>query len=148
MDLKQIDTVIPAGSVDCVVVNPPYKARNSGIMNEEDTLTIARHEISCTLEDIIVKSSKILKSGGNLYMIHRPERLVDIFYEMRRYQVEPKRIKMVYPAPHTVANLVLIEGVRSGRPFLKWEKPLYVYDSSGKYTDDIFQIYGKERGEK
>ncbi len=140
-DLKQIEEEIGAGTVDTVVVNPPYKAKNSGIINEEDTLTIARHEISCTLEDVIAKSATILKSGGNFYMVHRPERLVDIMTYMRKYKLEPKRIRLVHPKLNAPPNLVLIEGVRSGRAFLKFEKSLYVYQEDGTYTDEIYQIY-------
>ena len=141
MDLKEIQKVIPAGSVDTVVVNPPYKAKNSGIINEEDTFTIARHEISCTLEDVIQNSAQILKSGGNFYMVHRPERLVDILSLMRKYKVEPKKMRFVYPNSKMPPNLLLIEGVRSGRAFLKVEKPLYVYQENGEYTGEIYQIY-------
>ena len=144
-NLKEIDEIILPGSVDTVVVNPPYKAKNSGIINEEDTLTIARHEITCTLEDVIFHSSKILKSGGNFYMVHRPERLVDIMTLMRKYHVEPKRIRFVHPNSHAAPNLVLIEGVRSGRAFLKFEKPLFVYQEDGSYTDEIYQIYHMEK---
>lgn len=141
MDLKEVQKVIPAGSVDTVVVNPPYKAKNSGVINEENTLTIARHEISCTLEDVIQKSAQILKSGGNYYMVHRPERLADIISLMRKYKIEPKRMRFVYPNQNMPPNLLLIEGVRSGRAFLKVEKPLYVYKDGGEYTDEIYQIY-------
>lgn len=140
-DLNDIDDILKAGTIDAITVNPPYKAANSGIINEEDTLTIARHEISCTLEDIIKKSAKLLKSGGNFYMIHRPERLVDIMYNMRKYKIEPKRIRFVHPNVNAVSNLVLIEGSRAGRAFLKFEKPLYVYDENGNYTNEIMEIY-------
>ena len=144
-DLKQIDQTILAGTIDAVVVNPPYKAKNSGIINEEDSLTIARHEISCTLEDVIAKSAKILKSGGDFYMVHRPERLVDIMTLMRKYHVEPKRIRLVYPNRVSPPNLMLVEGVRSGRAFLKFEKPLFVYEEDGTYTDEIYEIYHKKK---
>ena len=77
-------------------------------------------------------------------MVHRPERLVDIMYYMRKYKIEPKRIRFVHPNKNTVSNLVLIEGVRGGKPFLKFEKPLYVYDEEGKYTDEIYKIYNIE----
>ena len=145
LDLKNIENIIPAGSVDSVVVNPPYKAKNSGIINAEDTLTIARHEISCTLEDVIQKSALILKSGGQFYMVHRPERLVDIFFFMRKYKLEPKRMRFVSPNEKVAPNLVLVEGVRSGRAFLKLEKPLFIYQENGDYTEEIYQIYHKKR---
>lgn len=141
-DLNNIKDVIGAGSIDAITVNPPYKKRGSGIINEKDTKTIARHEISCTLEDIIKESARILKSGGYLYMIHKTERLVDILCSMRKEKIEPKRIKFVYPSIGQAPNLVLIEGVRSGKSFLKIEKPLYVYDTEGNYTFEIKKIYG------
>lgn len=140
-DLKEVHDILKPGTIDVVTVNPPYKAANSGIINEENTLTIARHEISCTLEDIIKQSAKLLKSGGNFYMVHRPERLVDIMYYMRKHKIEPKRIRFVHPNKNAVSNLVLIEGSRAGRAFLKFEKPLYVYDENGNYTDEILEIY-------
>ena len=140
-NLKDINDIFKSGSVDAITVNPPYKAQNSGIINEENTLMIARHEILCTLEDIIRESSRMLKSGGNFYMVHRPERLVDIMYYMRKYKVEPKRIRFVHPNVNSVSNLVLIEGSRSGRSFLKFEKPLYVYKENGEYTEEILKIY-------
>lgn len=143
-DLTKLKDKIKAGSVDAITVNPPYKAKNSGLINERDTKTIARHEISCTLEDIIIESARILKSSGNLFMIHKTERLVDILSLMRKYKIEPKRIRFVHPNVNEAPNLVLVEGVRSGRAFLKVEKPLYVYKTNGEYTEDIKEIYGLE----
>lgn len=140
-DLKEIDDVFNPGSVDAITVNPPYKAANSGIINDEDSLKIARHEICCTLEDILKQSAKLLKFGGSFYMVHRPERLVDIMFYMRKHKIEPKRIRLVHPNANAASNLVLVEGVRGGKPFLKLEKPLYVYDENGKYTDEILKIY-------
>lgn len=141
-DLNNIKDVISAGSVDAVTVNPPYKKRGSGIINEKDTKTISRHEISCTLEDIIKESARILKSGGSMYMIHKSERLVDALCSMRKEKIEPKRIRFIHPSIGQAPNLVLIEGVRSGGNFLKIENPLYVYDTEGNYTEEIKKIYG------
>ena len=129
------------GTINAITVNPPYKPANSGIINEENALTISRHEVCCTLEDIISESSKLLKFNGNFYMVHRPERLVDIMFYMRKYKIEPKRIRFIHPTVEAVSNLVLIEGVKSGKPFLKFEKPLYVYNKDGSYTDEILKIY-------
>lgn len=143
-DLNNIKDIIRAGSIDYVTVNPPYKKKGSGIINEKETKTISRHEISCTLEDIIKESARILKSGGNLYMIHKAERLVDILYFMRKEKVEPKRIKFIHPSTEKAPNLVLIEGTRSGNSFLKVDAPLYVYDKQGNYTKDIRNIYSMD----
>lgn len=143
-DLTKLKEKIKAGTVDAITVNPPYKAKNSGLINERDTKTIARHEISCTLEDIIIEASRELKSSGNLYMIHKTERLVDILSLMRKHNIEPKRIRFIHPNVNEAPNLVLVEGLRSGKAFLKVEKPLYVYKENGEYTDDIKEIYGLE----
>ena len=140
--INNIKDIICAGSVDAVTVNPPYKKRGSGIINEKDTKTISRHEISCTLEDIIKESARILKSGGSMYMIHKSERLVDALCSMRKEKIEPKRIRFIHPSMGQAPNLVLIEGVRSGGNFLKIENPLYVYDTEGNYTEEIKKIYG------
>lgn len=144
-NLTKLKDKIKAGSVDAITVNPPYKAKNSGLINERDTKTIARHEISCTLEDIIIEAARELKSSGNLYMIHKTERLVDILSLMRKYKIEPKRIRFIHPNVNEAPNLVLVEGTRSGKSFLKVEKPLYVYKENGEYTEDIKKIYGLEK---
>lgn len=143
-DLKELKDTIKSGSVDTVTVNPPYKEKGNGIINEKDTLTIARHEIYCTLEEVIKESARLLKTNGSFYMIHKPERLVDIFYYMRSYKIEPKRIRFVHPSKNKVANLVLIEGSKDGGKFLKYENPLYVYED-GVYTDEIYKIYEIEK---
>ncbi|MBQ9279767.1 MAG: tRNA1(Val) (adenine(37)-N6)-methyltransferase [Clostridia bacterium] len=142
-DLNLLNREIRPGTVDSVTVNPPYKKKGSGIMNEVDALTVARHEIYCTLEDVIKEASRILKTNGSFYMVHRPERLVDIFCLMRQYHIEPKRIKFVYPSVGKVANIVLIEGTKNGGVFLKFEKPLYVYDENGNYTNELYEFEGK-----
>ena len=140
-NINDILYTLKPGSIDAITVNPPYKAVNSGIKNDEDTFTISRHEVLCTLEDVICVSSKLLKFGGKFYMVHRPERLVDIMYLMRKYNLEPKRIKFVQPNLNSIANLVLVEGKKFGKPFLKFEKTLCVYNEEGKYTDEILKIY-------
>lgn len=140
-DLNNIRDIVKSGSVDAVTVNPPYMKKGSGIINGSDTKTISRHEISCTLEDIIKESARILKSGGALFMIHKAERLVDILSCMRKEKIEPKRLRFVHPKIGEAPNLVLIEGIRSGNSFLKIEPPLFVYESDEKYTEEILKIY-------
>lgn len=140
-DLKKLDNFFSKESVDAITVNPPYKKSGSGIINELDTKTIARHEVLCTLEDVIEKSYNVLKTGGQFFMIHRTERLVDIFSIMRKKNIEPKRVRFVHPSRDKAPNLVLIEGVKGGKPFLKVEDPIYVYDENGIYTDTIMEIY-------
>ena len=128
---------------DIVVTNPPYKKINTGIINKEDKKIISRHEITASLEDFIQTASYLLKDYGEFYMVHRPDRLVDIFSIMRKERIEPKKIKFVYPDKNKKANLVLIKGVKLGNPFLEYEDNLYVYDENGNYTKDILEIYNK-----
>ncbi|WP_026885244.1 tRNA1(Val) (adenine(37)-N6)-methyltransferase [Clostridium beijerinckii] len=140
-DLKNIDYLKKLEKFDVVTVNPPYKLNNSGIINPNDKLAIARHEILCNLEDVISAARILLKDNGRLFMIHRPERLADIFILMRKYKIEPKRVKMIHPKMGKAPNIVLVEGQRDGGAYLKWEAPLYVYDEDGKYTKEIDSIY-------
>ena len=140
-DLKNIEFLKKLEKFDVVTVNPPYKLNNSGIINPNDKLAISRHEILCNLEDVISASRVLLKDNGRLFMIHRPERLADIFTLMRKYKIEPKRVKMIHPKIGKAPNIVLVEGQRDGGAYLKWEAPLYVYDENGKYTKEIDSIY-------
>jgi len=140
-DLKNIEFLKKLKKFDVVTVNPPYKLNNSGIINPNDKLAIARHEILCNLEDVISASRVLLKDNGRLFMIHRPERLADIFTLMRKYKIEPKRVKMIHPKIGKAPNIVLVEGQRDGGAYLKWEAPLYVYDDNGTYTKEIDSIY-------
>jgi tRNA1(Val) A37 N6-methylase TrmN6 len=140
-DLKNIEYLKQLEKFDVVTVNPPYKLNNSGIINPNDKLAIARHEILCNLEEVISAARVLLKDNGRLFMIHRPERLADIFTLMRKYKIEPKRVKMIHPKMGKAPNIVLVEGQRDGGAYLKWEAPLYVYDDNGKYTKEIDSIY-------
>lgn len=142
-DLKDIDFLKSMEKVDIVTVNPPYKLQGSGIININDKNAIARHEILCNLEDVIVASKTVLKDNGRLYMIHRPDRLCDIFCLMRKYKIEPKRVKMIHPTYNKAPNIVLIEGQNFGGSFLKWDEPLYVHELDGSYTKEIDKIYGR-----
>lgn len=140
-DLKDNKGIKSLDKVDVVTVNPPYKLANSGILNPKDKMAIARHEVCCTLEDVIKTSRTLLKDNGRLFMVHRPERLVDILSLMREYKIEPKRIRMVHPNVKKAPNIVLIEGQRDGGKFFKWEDPLYVHNEDGSYTKEINDIY-------
>ena len=142
-DLKDIDSLKRLDRFDVVTVNPPYKLNNSGILNPLDKLAIARHEVLCNLEDVIAASRVLLKDNGRMFIVHRPERLADIFTLMRKYKIEPKRVKMVHPKMGKAPNIVLVEGQRDGGAYLKWEAPLYVYDENGEYTKEIDEIYGR-----
>lgn len=142
-DLKDKDLIKTLGKVDVVTVNPPYKLKDSGLINLDDRNSIARHEICCTLKDVVEAASILLKDKGRFYMVHRPERIADIICEMRSYNIEPKLIKIVHPSIKKRANLILIEGQKNGGNFLKWDTALYVYDENGQYTEDMNRIYYK-----
>lgn len=143
-DIKNIDKILEVGSYDAIVTNPPYMKENTGLKNENKTKMISRHEVECNLEDIAKISYKLLRDNGEIYMVHRPERLVDIMEIFRRYKLEIKELRLVFPKENEEANLVLIKAVKNGRPFLKIEKPLYVYEKTGKYSNEILKIYNRK----
>lgn len=145
IDMNHLKQVILSHSIDVVVVNPPYVEFNGGIINPESNKAISRHEISCSLEDVIRAASRLLRHKGSFFMIHRPHRLVDIFCLMREYKIEPKKIRFVHPKSGQQPSMVLIKGVKSGNSELKIKNPLFVYGEDGQYTDEIFEIYGMER---
>lgn len=142
-DIKNSVKLFGASKFQVVVSNPPYMNSGGGLINPSDTKAISRHELLCTLEDVIMSSGKLLAPGGQLAMVHRPERLVDIVYLMRKYDIEPKYIRFVHPSPYKKANLLLIKGARGGRPQLKMMEPLYVYDEHGNYSEEINRIYAR-----
>lgn len=143
-NIKNLENIIETGTFDAVVTNPPYKKVGTGITNENEKKLVSRHEITANLEDFIKISAKLLKDKGSLYMVHRPDRLVDIIELLRKYKLEPKRIRFIQPSIEKEANLLLIKATKNAKPFLKMEKPLYVYKENGEYTDEIFKIYSKE----
>ena len=143
-DLKDKALLDSLGKFDVLTVNPPYKLNNAGIVNPNDKLAIARHEVMCTLEDVIIAARRLLKDNGRMFIVHRPERLADIFGLMRKYKIEPKRVRMVQPNTKKAPNIVLVEGQRDGGAFLKWEETLYVYDDNGNYSEEIDRIYGRK----
>ncbi len=145
-DIKKIEKVLGLASCDVVITNPPYKKIGTGLLNDDMSKLISRHEIKCTLEDVIENSFKILKDRGEFYMVHRPDRLVDIVYIMRKNKIEPKELRLVYSNENSKPKLVLIKGIKNARSELKIDKPLYIYNLDGTYTDEILEIYSKNRG--
>ncbi|MCI8570426.1 MAG: tRNA1(Val) (adenine(37)-N6)-methyltransferase [Lachnospiraceae bacterium] len=141
-DIKEAVSLFGPASFDVVTCNPPYMTEHHGLTNPGVPKAIARHELLCTLEDVISQAGRLLKPGGNLYMVHRPFRLADIFVLLRQYKIEPKRMKLVYPFVDKEPNMVLIEANRGGRPRMTVEKPLIVYKEPGVYTDEIYEVYG------
>ena len=128
--------------VDIVVSNPPYKKVGTGTENPNDVKYIARHEIVCTLDDVFECASKLLKQKGKLYLVHKPQRLVDLLANARKYNLEAKKIRFVYPTKNSNPSIVLVEYVYFGGNELSILPPLYEYDENGNYSDEIHKIYG------
>lgn len=140
-DIKTASEIFGLSKVDVVTSNPPYMTNHHGLKNPNDAKAIARHELLCSLEDLIRETARVLKPGGRCYYVHRPFRLVEIFTLMKDYKLEPKRMRLVYPFVDKEPNMVLIEGVRGGGAQLTVERPLIVYKEQGVYTKDILDIY-------
>lgn len=141
-DIKDASARFGASSFDVITTNPPYMIGQHGLQNGNEAKTIARHEILCDLEDILRESSRLLREHGRFYMVHRPFRLAEILSKMCAYRIEPKRMRLVYPYADKEPNMVLIEGLKGGKPRMTVEKPLIVYQEPGVYTDEIYEIYG------
>lgn len=141
-DIKEATDLFGKASFDVVTSNPPYMTGQHGLVNPDMPKAVARHEILCTLEDVIGQASALLKENGRFYMVHRPFRLAEIMVTMSRYRLEPKRMKLVYPFVDKEPNMVLIEGLKGGRSRVTVEKPLIVYEKPGVYTSEIYDIYG------
>ncbi|MEK5440162.1 tRNA1(Val) (adenine(37)-N6)-methyltransferase [Fredinandcohnia sp. FSL W7-1320] len=145
-DIKDMPNQLGRGKFDVVTCNPPYfPTPKADEMNQNEYLKIARHEIYCTLEDVVRVSSELVKQGGKVAFVHRPGRLMDILTLMRQYRIEPKRLQFVYPRLGKEANTILVEGIKFGKADLKILPPLYVYDEQNEYTKEIRKIlYGDE----
>ncbi len=141
-DIKDASRQFGASSFHVVTTNPPYMTGQHGLTNPNTAKAIARHEILCSLEDVIRESARILKPQGRFYMVHRPFRLAEILVLMHQYGIEPKRMQLVYPFVDKEPNMVLLEGLRGGNPRITVEKPLIVYQAPGVYTEEIYDIYG------
>ena len=141
-DIKEAGNIFGAASFDVVTCNPPYMIGGHGLTNPDAPKAIARHEILCTLEDVVAQAAKVLKPGGNFFMVHRPFRLAEIMVLLHNYKLEPKRMQMVYPFVDKEPNMVLIEASRGGKPRMQIEKPLIIYKEAGVYMPEIYDIYG------
>lgn len=143
-DAKNILNDYETDTFDLITCNPPYfKHLNTSIINKNDVKSIARHEISISLDDIMKISKKLLKNGGSLSIVHRTERLIEIIDLMRNNNIEPKRIRFIYPKKDKESNLVLIDGRKNGKEGLKLLSPLIVHNDDGSYTDEVLKMFGK-----
>ena len=140
-DIKEAAGIFGAASFDVVTSNPPYMIGAHGLQNPHMAKAIARHEVLCTLEDVVSQASKVLKDRGRFFMVHRPFRLAEIFSVLTRYKLETKIMQMVYPYIDREPNMVLIEALKGGNSRITVEKPLIVYEKPGVYTKDILEIY-------
>ena len=140
-DIKEASLIFGKASMEVVTSNPPYMTNHKGLKNPNDAKAIARHELLCSLDDVVREAAAVLKPRGRAYFVHRPSRLVEIFEAMRQYRLEPKRMRLVYPYVDKEPNMVLVEGVRGGGSQLTVESPLIVYDAPGRYTEEILKIY-------
>ena len=141
-DLRRAEEIFGAGSCEVVTCNPPYMTDLHGLKNPNEAKAIARHEILCTLEDVITQASRLLVPGGRFYMVHRPFRLAEILTGLCQNGLEPKRMQMVHPYVDREPTMVLIEALRGGKPHMVVERPLIIFEKPGKYKDEICEIYG------
>ncbi|NCC70653.1 tRNA1(Val) (adenine(37)-N6)-methyltransferase [bacterium] len=141
-DIKNIFNYYKSDTVDLITCNPPYfEINDQTLRNENEVKTNARHETLIKLEDIVIISRKLLKNGSPLVMVHRTERLSEIIVLFKQNNIEPKRVRFVYPKINSESNLVLIEGIKNGRKGMKVEKPLIVHNENGEYTEEILKMF-------
>ncbi|MCI5522145.1 MAG: tRNA1(Val) (adenine(37)-N6)-methyltransferase [Tenericutes bacterium] len=143
-DINELYKEIDTETFDVITCNPPYfKVNESSNLNDSEYKTIARHEIKLDLEKLFKIAKKLLKNKGNIAIVHRPERLSDIVSEMKKNNIEPKRIQFVYPSINSEANILLIEGTKNGNPGVKILPPLISHKQNGEYTEQVKQFFEK-----
>ena len=148
LDVDDVDKIYDTDTFDLITCNPPYfKVCERSNINDNKTKAVARHEIRINLETIFNKAKKILKNNGKIAMVHRTDRLIDIIYLMRNNNIEPKRLRFVYPFKDSESNLVLIEGAKNGKPGFKIEPGLVIHNGDGKYTKEIENIFNGGKDE-
>ena len=140
-DIKEASAIFGKGVFDVVTTNPPYMNDKHGLKNPDLPMAIARHEVLCSLEDVIREGASVLKQNGRFYMVHRPFRLAEIFGMLAKYKLEPKRMRLVHPYVDKEPNMVLIEALKGGKPMIKIDKPLIVYQDVNVYHPEIHEIY-------
>lgn len=141
-DIKEASKLLGGASFDVVTSNPPYMKENHGLKNPDMGKAIARHELLCTLDDVVREASKLLKPNGRLYMVHRPFRMADIVRALDRYKLKPRTIQFVHPSVKKEPSLILVEAVRGGSPMLKIQPPFIVFNEDGTYSRQYEIAYG------
>ena len=143
-DVKDLANIFETDTFDLITCNPPYfKIEEFSKLNDNSIKTIARHEKMINLENIFKLAKKLLKNNGKIAMVHRTDRLIDIIMEMKKNNIEPKRIRYIYPKENTKSNMVLIEGAKNGKPGLIVEKPIIVHNENGNYKEEILKIFNE-----
>ena len=141
-DIKKYYKNCETETYDVIVSNPPYfKVNENSNINDSEYKTIARHEVTLNVEELIVISKKLLKNKGKLAIVHRPERLIEIIDVMKKNNIEPKRICFIYPKKDKEANILLVEGVKNGLPGLKIMPPIYSHNEDGSYTEELQKYF-------
>lgn len=141
-DIKEASAIFGKAVFDVVTCNPPYMTDMHGLKNPDLPKAIARHEVLCSLEDVVREASAVLKPNGRFYMVHRPFRLAEIFAACRKYKLEPKAMRLVHPYVDKEPNMVLLECLKGGKSMIKIAPPLVVYKEPGVYTEEIYEVYG------
>ncbi len=143
-NVKNVDSIFKSDFFDIITCNPPYfKVNTNSNLNKNKVKTIARHEIELDLDSILKISKKLLKTGGKLAIVHRPERLTEILEKFRYYNIEPKKIRFVYPKLGKDSNIMLVEGIKNGQSGIKIMQPLIIYDDNNNYTDEVKKMFGE-----
>lgn len=140
-DMREAARLLGHGQFDLVTCNPPYRPAGQGDPNENEYVRIARHELTCTLHDAVTAAAQTVKSGGKVAFVHRPDRLVDLLFEMRGVKLEPKRMRLVHPRVRQKPSIVLVEAIKVGKPDIKVDPPLIVYGEDGRLTAEVDAIY-------
>ncbi len=142
-DLNNWQRHFSPASFDVITCNPPYIKQGGGLVNPNDFKRCARHEVFCTLEDVVLSSAAMLRPGGRLAMVYRPDRLAELIFTLKTHKLEPKRMRTVHSRFGDKPNLILLESIRGGKSELTFEPPLYIYKNKDEYSDEIETIYGR-----
>ncbi|MBO4498540.1 MAG: tRNA1(Val) (adenine(37)-N6)-methyltransferase [Lachnospiraceae bacterium] len=141
-DIREADTLFERSSFDVITGNPPYMTDLHGLKNPAEAKAIARHEVLCSLDEFVNAAARLVRPGGRFYMVHRPFRIPEIFETLKAHKLEPKKMRLVHPYVDREPSMVLIESVRGGKPRMKVEAPLIIYNEEGSYSEEIRRDYG------